>query len=67
MKFTSLLQLNEIIVGTAYFLIIYGIYGFVKGNLDLFNLFYTAFAFLIIFGTMNIIYNYYIFEKTMKN
>jgi hypothetical protein len=65
MKFANLIQKNEIILGTIIFMILYGIYGITSSKMGLFDFFYTTFAFSITFGTMIIIYNYYIFQRTL--
>ena len=65
MKLANLIQRNEIIIGTICFFIMYCIYAVMSGNVGLFDLFYTSFAFLLTFGTMTVIYNYYIFQKTL--
>ena len=65
MKLANLIQKNEIIIGTIYFFLFYGIYAVINGTIGLFDLFYTTIAFLLTYGTMTVIYNYYIFQKTL--
>ena len=65
MELANLIQRNEIIIGTIYFFILYAFYAVITGNIGLFDLFYTTIAFLLTYGTMTVIYNYYIFQKTL--
>jgi hypothetical protein len=65
MKFTNLIQLNEIIIGTIYFMVLYAFYGIISNKIGLFDFFYTTVAFMLTYGTMIVIYNYYIFQKTL--
>lgn len=65
MELANLIQRNEIIIGTICFFLLYAIYAFISGNIGLFDLFYTTIAFLLTYGTMTVIYNYYIFQKTL--
>ena len=65
MKFANLIQLNEIIIGTVYFMLLYGLYGIISGRMGMFDFFYTTVAFMRTYGTMIVIYNYYIFQKTL--
>lgn len=65
MELANLIQRNEIIIGTIYFFILYAFYALTTGDIGLFDLFYTTIAFLLTYGTMTVIYNYYIFQKTL--
>ena len=44
---------------------LYGVLALISGNIGIFDLFYTTIAFLLTYGTMTVIYNYYIFQKTL--
>lgn len=65
MELANLIQRNEIIIGTIVFFMLYGVLALMSDNIGMFDLFYTTIAFLLTYGTMTVIYNYYIFQKTL--
>ena len=61
MNLLSSYQLNEIIIGTIYFIIFYIIYRIIVKEVSSFDIFYSGIAFFMTYLTMNIIYNYSFF------
>lgn len=61
MNLLSNYQLNEIIIGTVYFIVLYFVYLIFTSQVNVFDLFYCGIAFFLTYLTMNIIYNYSFF------
>lgn len=61
MYLLSSYQINELIIGTIYFVILYIIYRIIMKQVDIFDIFYCGIAFFLTLLSMNIIYNYSLF------
>jgi len=61
MHLLSSYQINELIIGTIYFIILYIIYRILMKQVDIFDIFYCGIAFFLTLLTMNVIYNYSLF------
>ena len=61
MYLLSSYQINELIIGTIYFVILYIIYRILMKQVNIFDIFYCGIAFFLTLLSMNIIYNYSLF------
>ena len=61
MHLLSSYQINELIIGTIYFVILYIIYRIIMKQVNIFDIFYCGVAFFLTLLSMNVIYNYSLF------